>query len=66
MLIGIAEAYNGQKGFRSDPPRMIGNVEKAKAVMLGGSNAPLVALQPASSLAIPALHVVASGSSEAA
>ena len=62
VLIGIAEAYNGSKGFKSDPPRLIGNAERARSVMLGGSNAPLVALHPASS----ALRLVGSDDSEAA
>ena len=36
VLIGIAEAYNGQKGLRSDPPRLIGDRSSAEIVMSGG------------------------------
>ena len=35
-LIGIAEAYNGRKGMRSDPPRLIGDRTAAERVMSGG------------------------------
>lgn len=38
VLLGIAEAYNGSKGFKSDPPRLIGDRLKALAVMEGGKD----------------------------
>lgn len=38
VLLGIAEAYNGSNGFKSDPPRLIGDRLKALAVMEGGKD----------------------------
>jgi len=37
-LIGSYEAYNGVKGFVVADPYLIGDVEKAKAVLVGGSD----------------------------
>jgi len=37
ILVGIADAHNAQAGFKAEPPVLIGNVEKAQAVMAGGS-----------------------------
>jgi len=42
VLIGHYEASNNQLGFESDPPTLIGEPEAAKAVMLGGSDKPLL------------------------
>jgi len=39
-LPGVSEIQNGPDGFKSDPPRLVGDLEKAKAVYLGGSDAP--------------------------
>lgn len=39
VLLGIAEAYNGSKGFKSDPPRLVGNRERAMMVIEGGRDA---------------------------
>lgn len=39
-LVGVSEISNGAAGHRSDPPRLVGDQEKAKRVMLGGSSAP--------------------------
>ena len=39
VLIGIAEAYNVSKGFNSEPPRLIGNQERALMVIEGGRDA---------------------------
>lgn len=42
VLIGICEAQNTRLGHRSQPPMLIGNVEHAKRVMLGGADKPLL------------------------
>jgi hypothetical protein len=44
VLIGVAEAYNSQKGHRTELPRLIGVAELAQKVMKGGSNAPLIGI----------------------
>lgn len=44
VLIGLAEAYNAQKGHRTEPPRLIGVAERAQQVMKGGSNTPLIGI----------------------
>lgn len=36
VLIGVAEAFNGQKGFKSDPPCLVGNRARALTVMSDG------------------------------
>lgn len=50
-LTGIAEAYNGAKGLRTDPPRLIGDPQAAQRVMSGGTTSPLVQVSQAGSLA---------------
>jgi len=42
VLICIAEAHNNQEGFESALPVLIGDPEKAKAVLLGGTTKPLI------------------------
>lgn len=39
-LVGLSEMANASQGFRSDPPRLVGNPESARRVMLGGTSAP--------------------------
>lgn len=41
-LVGLSEAANAQKGYRSEAPMLIGDATAAKRVMLGGSNIPLI------------------------
>ena len=48
VMIGLSEAYNSRKGFGIDAPRLIGNAERAVAVMNGGSDAPLLEMRPMS------------------
>lgn len=55
VLIGMANAYNQKEGFKSAPPVLIGAQNKAKSVMLGGTNAPLLEMKP---LTAPALALV--------
>lgn len=45
VLIGIAEAYNEEKGFKSAPPMLIGNSAQAQLVMEGGSKSPLIGIE---------------------
>lgn len=42
VLIGLAEAENGTRGMRSEPPRLIGDAEKARIVLSGGTTRPLI------------------------
>jgi len=42
VMIGLYSAQNQMQGFKSDKPVMIGNAEKATAVMLGGSSKPVI------------------------
>lgn len=44
VLIGIANAHNGKEGMRTMPPVLIGNQERAQAVMLGGTNRPMIGI----------------------
>ncbi len=39
-LVGVSEMSNSAAGHRSDPPRLVGDPERAKRVMLGGTSAP--------------------------
>lgn len=47
VLIGQYQAQNQRLGFESEPPTLIGDVEAAKAVMLGGSDKPLLQISRA-------------------
>jgi hypothetical protein len=47
VLIGLYQAQNQRLGFESDPPTLIGNPDTAKAVMLGGSDRPLLQISRA-------------------
>lgn len=38
VMVGMAEAQNNTMGFKSQPPRLIGNPEAARRVYLHGSN----------------------------
>ena len=40
LLVGECDANNALKGYRTNPPALIGNPERAKAVMQGGSSQP--------------------------
>lgn len=39
-LIGIVTAYNNRKGFKTDPPVLIGNEQLARQVLCGGTDKP--------------------------
>lgn len=41
-LIGIANAHNEQKGFKGDSPVLIGNEQKARQVLSGGTDKPSI------------------------
>lgn len=41
VLIGIFETHNSKEGYKSQPPRLVGDPEKAKAVMSGGTKSRL-------------------------
>lgn len=48
VLVGIADADNARRGFTTDPPQLIGDADKAMAVMSGGTDKPLIGFQSAS------------------
>lgn len=54
VLIGMANAHNGQQGFRLNPPILVGDERKANAVRLGGTTAPLLPMKSAGDLVLPA------------
>lgn len=56
-LVGITEADNKSRGFKSQPPMLIGNREEARRVMESGSHNPMIGVSVGSFL--PALTVAA-------
>ena len=54
VLIGMANAHNGQQGFRLNPPILVGDERKADAVRLGGTTAPILSMKSAGDLMLPA------------
>lgn len=50
VLVGIAETNNSKAGFQIEPPTLIGDPEKAKDVMLLGTDKPLLRMQPLSDI----------------
>jgi len=62
-LAGIAESQNSQTGFRSPPPVLIGDQERALSVIAGGSVAPKIGFHR---MEPPALAAVAPRRLEAA
>lgn len=51
LLIGIANAQNAVQGYAGQEPVLIGKTEKAKQVLLGGTDKPLISMQSASDVA---------------
>lgn len=47
-LPGVCEMQNAAEGFRSDPPRLVGDLERAQLVYRGGSDAPRLPVHIAS------------------
>lgn len=45
VMTGIANAHNSKEGFRTQPPMLVGNTEKAKQVLLGGTNEQLIPMK---------------------
>ena len=41
-LMGMATAHNNQKGFKTDPPVLIGNEQLARLVLYGGTDKPVL------------------------
>lgn len=60
VMIGMANAHNGKQGFGTRPPILIGDQQRAAAVMKGGTTQPLIAMRPAGELAtaVPRLQGV--------
>lgn len=46
-LIGVIEAENSRTGFAADPPALIGDVAGCEAVMVGGTDRPLLGVSVA-------------------
>ncbi|TDR82187.1 DUF6475 domain-containing protein [Paludibacterium purpuratum] len=44
VLVGISEANNNRKGHDSEPPALIGDAAGAKAVMIAGTQKPLLGI----------------------
>ena len=53
-LIGIASAYNQQKGFKTDAPVLIGDEAQARRVLSGGTDKPAIGFKR---LAVEAVEV---------
>ena len=51
VLLGTSEAHNARNGFRCDPPTLIGDADRARAVMAGGTDGPLLGVSVAGALA---------------
>lgn len=62
VLVGVSEAYNDQKGFKSAPPMLIGNPAQAQQVIGNGSKAPMIGVTRADA----ALQLVDKGAKDAA
>lgn len=45
VMLGLANAHNSKEGFRNHPPVLIGNQAQAKAVLAGGTTAPLLEMK---------------------
>lgn len=45
-LVGIIDGENSSKGYDEGPPLMVGDVDLARAVLLGGSSVPMLAFTP--------------------
>lgn len=54
VLIGMANAHNGQQGFRLNPPILVGDERKAQLVLQNGTTAPLLSMKSAADIALPA------------
>lgn len=48
LLIGIANAQNAAEGHQGQEPMLIGNTEKAKSVLSGGTTKPMIGMVSAS------------------
>lgn len=58
LLIGITTSYNSSNGHKSMPPILIGEIEKAKRVMFGGTNKPMIGFtQALASVTAEILHL---------
>lgn len=47
VMLGLANAHNQKEGYKTQPPRLIGNPAAAEKVVLGGTNAPLIEMRTA-------------------
>ena len=51
VLVGIAQADSEARGLRFDPPRLVGDQEKAMAVIAGGDSRPAIGMSGAGAIA---------------
>ena len=59
VLIGLSEADNATRGHKPDGARLIGDADKARAVMAGGTIKPLIAFSVADALpTAPGLRLI--------
>lgn len=59
VMVGLSTAYNGQNGYKSQPPVMIGNAHVAQNVMQGGAARDLIRSHDAGERAAKQLAMVA-------
>lgn len=58
-LVGLCEQSNAARGYRSDPPFLVGDKAKAQAVLTGGSDAPRLPVHVGAVMpSVPALKLV--------
>lgn len=50
VMLGLADADNSRQGFRTDPPRLVGDAERARRVMQSGTDRPLIGFVSAAPL----------------
>jgi hypothetical protein len=57
-LVGVSEIQNGAKGYQPDPPRLVGDLERARAVLSGGSDAPRLPIHAADAVPAERLRLI--------
>lgn len=57
-LVGVSEIQNGAKGYQPEPPRLVGDLERARAVLSGGSDAPRLQIHAADAVPAERLRLI--------
>ncbi len=66
VLIGIAGAHNRKGGHETQPPMLVGNTDRCKAVMQGGTEKPLIGFRQASADLVTSVKRIADSAEDAA